>query len=125
MVCKKLSQIVDGESDVIGYAFAINGKVNSADVYASSALFKKLWPKLLKATAVEAVAETNGDRTVTPVSKDDVSSFFASAEKGKASESNVNSRTKMVTRESDQSLFLESRDTRDDSGWVHRSYVLK
>jgi len=43
-----LSGIVNGKTDVIGYVFAINGKVNSADVYASSTLFKKLWPKLLK-----------------------------------------------------------------------------
>src|SRR5205823_12275790 len=50
---KALANIVDGKPDVIGYVFAINGKVNSADVYASSALFKKLWPKLLKASAIE------------------------------------------------------------------------
>ena len=121
----KLSQIVDGQSDVIGYAFAINGKVNSADVYASSALFKKLWPKLLKATAVEAVADLTSDKTITPVSQQQVNTFFASAEKGKASENTVNNRTKVVTRESDQNLFLESRDTKDDSGWIHRSYVMK
>ncbi|MGH9929289.1 MAG: ARPP-1 family domain-containing protein, partial [Pyrinomonadaceae bacterium] len=48
---KAFLKIVDGQSDVIGYAFAINGKMNSADVYASNALFKKLWPKLLRATA--------------------------------------------------------------------------
>src|SRR3954464_14483915 len=39
---QKLSGIINGKSDVIGYAFAINGRVNSADVYASSALFQKL-----------------------------------------------------------------------------------
>ena len=32
---KKLSNIVDGKSDVVRYAYAINGKVNSAEVYAS------------------------------------------------------------------------------------------
>ena len=37
--------------------FAINGKLNNAEIYGSSALFRKLWPKLLKASAVEAVAE--------------------------------------------------------------------
>src|SRR5215213_11248645 len=52
-----LSGILRNKSDVIGYVFAINGEVNSADVYASRALFAKLWPKLLKASAVEAVAE--------------------------------------------------------------------
>ena len=121
----KLSQIVDRESDVIGYAFAINGKVNSADVYASNSLFKKLWPKLLKATAIEAVAEMTTDKSFPSVSRDQVSTFVAAAEKGKASEASVNNRTKMVTRESDQSLFMESVDTNDASAWVHRSYILK
>src|ERR1043166_10108274 len=40
-----LAGILKNKSDVIGYVFAINGKVNSADVYASRALFAKLWPK--------------------------------------------------------------------------------
>jgi hypothetical protein len=52
-----LLPVVKGKTAVIGYAFAINGKINSADVYASDALFKKLWPKLLRANAVEAIAE--------------------------------------------------------------------
>ena len=122
---KKLAQIVDGQTDVIGYAFAINGHVNSADVYASSALFKKLWSKLLKATAVEAVTELNRDIESAAVSQEQVTTFFAAAEKGKESETNVDARTKIVTRETDQDLFLESRDIKADSMWVHRSYVKK
>src|SRR6185369_6535986 len=53
----ELSGILRDKEDVIGYVFGINGKVNSADVYASRALFAKLWPKLLKSSSVEAVAE--------------------------------------------------------------------
>ena len=45
---KELSGIAYGRSDVIGYAFAINGKLNSADIYVSNALFKKVWLKNLK-----------------------------------------------------------------------------
>jgi hypothetical protein len=45
---KALSAIVNDKPDVIGYVFAINGKVNSADVYASSALFKKLLAEALE-----------------------------------------------------------------------------
>ncbi len=52
-----LSNVVDKEKDVIGYAVAINGKVSHADVYASGTLFKKLWPGLLKSAVVEAVAQ--------------------------------------------------------------------
>src|ERR1700716_1261092 len=39
---KALAGIINGKPDVIGYVFAINGKINSADIYASNALFKKL-----------------------------------------------------------------------------------
>src|SRR5262252_9027334 len=46
-----LNGLLNTRSDVIGYVFAINGKINSADVYASSGLFRKLWPKLLQASA--------------------------------------------------------------------------
>ena len=55
---------------MIGYVFAINGHINSADVYASRALFLKLWPKLLEASAVEAIAELNKDVEVKPIRKD-------------------------------------------------------
>jgi hypothetical protein len=41
---KKFSDLTKGKTDVIGYAFAINGKINSADIYVSNHLFGKLWP---------------------------------------------------------------------------------
>src|SRR5262245_30406230 len=54
---KNLSSIINGKRDVIGFVFAINGQINSADVYSSNALFAKLWPKMLEASAIEAIAE--------------------------------------------------------------------
>ncbi len=53
---KALSNLANRSDDVIGYVFAINGKVNSADIYGSNVLFKKLWPKLLQANAIEAMS---------------------------------------------------------------------
>src|SRR5438093_3652055 len=49
-----LAKIVDAQPDAAGMAFAINGKMNSADVYCDAALFKAMWPKLLKSAATEA-----------------------------------------------------------------------
>lgn len=69
----------DRRKGVIGYAFAINGKVNSADIYASNALFKKLWLRLLKASAVEAVAEFEEGKGFGPVTATDVKSYLNSA----------------------------------------------
>jgi len=73
---------------VIGFAFAINGKINSTDRYASSALFKKLWPKLLKASAVEAVAEKK-DGSFAVVTATAVRLFMAEAEKGVIKETTI------------------------------------
>src|SRR6185369_3514513 len=96
---KALSGILQNKSDVIGYVFAINGHVNSADVYASRALFAKLWPKLLKASAVEAVAESNKDAEAAPVVSEVVHTFLTDSEKARAEERQVTRRVKVVTRE--------------------------
>lgn len=122
---KKLSSIVDGQSDVIGYAFAINGKVNSADVYGSSVLFKKLWPKLLKASAVEAVADLQKGAKFEAVKADSVQVFLDGADDGKASENEVSGRIKMVTRETDENLVFETLDQKQNEAVLHRSYVKK
>ena len=40
--------------NVVGVVVAINGKIDAADVFESTPLFKKLWPKLLKSYSLEA-----------------------------------------------------------------------
>ena len=122
---KALSGIVDGKTDVIGYVFAINGKINSADVYASSALFKKLWPKLLKASAIEAVAELRRDEKFDAPRASAVQGFLDDSPKGTEKEKDVTSRTQMVTRESDGSVFFETRDRAKSDVWVHRNFIKK
>lgn len=122
---KALEGIVDGKTDVIGYVFAINGKINSADVYASSALFKKLWPKLLKASSIEAVAEMRqGERFDAPKPAA-VQGFLDESEKGVDKPKDVSPRVQMVTRESDDNVFFETRDRAKSSTWVHRNYIKK
>ncbi|HSE17837.1 MAG TPA: DUF6569 family protein [Pyrinomonadaceae bacterium] len=122
---KALSGILQGKSDVIGYVFAINGNVNSADVYASQALFAKLWPKLLKASAVEAIAELNKDVEAKPVVSETVHTFLADSEKAKAEARQVTPRVKVVTREDDKNIFFETQDRASNDGWVHRNYIRK
>jgi hypothetical protein len=122
---KALSGIVQSKSDVIGYVFAINGHVNSADVYASRDLFAKLWPKLLKASAVEAIAELNKDLEVKPVASEVVETFLADAAKPSAAEKDVTRRVKVVTREDDNNIFFETQDRAQKDGWVHRNYIKK
>jgi hypothetical protein len=122
---KHLSPIIEKETDVVGYAFAINGRFNSADVYASGALFRRLWPKLLKASAVEAITEVHKDRKFEPASREAVTACLMDAEQGHASEKDVNSRTKMVTQQTDKNILFETRDQARKEGWIHRNYLAK
>ncbi len=119
-----LAQIVEGKTDVIGYAFAINGEVNSADVYASNGLFKKLWSKLLNANAVEAIAELKKGHQFEPLTVAQVKAFLAEAETGKSAEKEINGRIKLLTREDDKNVFFETRDEAKGA-WVHRNYIRK
>ena len=123
-----LSGILRNKSDVIGYAFAINGQVNSADVYASHALFAKLWPKLLKATATEALAELSQVAQGEPsaaVADETIHEFLAASEKPKPQAKAVTERVRVVTREDDKNVFFETQDRRQNDAWVHRNYIRK
>ena len=119
---KALVHIADEQRDVIGYAFAINGQVNSADVYASAALFRKLWPSLLKASAIEAIAELQRGRDVPPVRLDAVRAFITQAEQGPAQRRDITRRVQLVTRETDTHVLIE---TKDKEVWLHKSYINK
>jgi hypothetical protein len=121
---ERLTGAIDGQSDVIGYAFAINGRINSADVYGSHALFARLWPKLLKASATEAVAEADGVGPAAKLSVAEVEAFLASAEGGEAEERAVTPDISVVTRESPTDIVFETRDSKR-TGAVHRSFVRK
>ncbi|HWN10921.1 MAG TPA: DUF6569 family protein [Pyrinomonadaceae bacterium] len=121
---KALSNIVNGSQDVIGYVFAINGKVNSADVYGSSSLFKKLWPKLLKANAIEAIAELQQDKFA-PAKPEQVKAFLSEGEKAKAVEKEVSARVDLVTAEDEKNILFETRDRANKDAWIHRNYIKK
>jgi hypothetical protein len=121
---KKLQDSLKDKKNVIGYAVVINGKVNNADVYASSGLFQKLWPKLLKASAVEAVAEKN-DKKFEPAKVDAVKAFLADAEKGKKSEKKINERFRQLEQENAKSILFETSDRDKKDVSLRRSYIAK
>jgi len=70
---------VDKEKDAIGYAVAINGKISNADIYGSGALFKKLWPGLLRSAVIEAAAQ-RGQASKKAPSGENVKQILAGAE---------------------------------------------
>lgn len=109
------------DDDIIGYVFAINGRLNSGDVYSSNALFKKMWPKLLSASAVEAIGH-RAEGSGTPPSTKDVLAFLSSADAGKVSEKPLSFGVNRVTHASPAAYMFE---TAKSDGWVHRNYLAK
>lgn len=120
---KELGKAPEKEKDVIGYAAAINGKVENFDVYGSAALFAKLWPRLLRASAIEAVAVLPKDKKkFEPATAAAVAKMLEDADKGKKQEEKViNGRVHLVTRKSDNNVFFETRDGTLGSKPLHKS----
>jgi hypothetical protein len=114
-----------GESgdNIVGYVFAINGKINSGDVYASNALFRKMWSKLLAANVTEAISVKEAAGAAAPPPVKDVEAFLATASTGVKAERAINASVRLATHDGDTSLYAETRRT--DGSWVHRNYLAK
>jgi hypothetical protein len=122
---KTLQPLGEKDDDIVGYIFAVNGKLNSADIYPSNGLFRKMWPKLLRASATEALTERTGAAEPPPPAAD-ASGFLASPTAPPSVEKNVGSGASIETRESPKALFMEARPAAaPPSAWVHRNYLAK
>ncbi len=110
-------------SDIIGFVFAVNGRINSADVYPSNGLFRKMWVKLLTASVTEAVAGKKDGQDGNAPSIEAVREFLAAAEKGKANAQKIGSLAHQETRDADAALFVEA--ARPSGEWVHGNYLAK
>jgi hypothetical protein len=119
---KALQSAGENESDIVGYVFAINGKLNSGDLYPSNGLFRKMWPKLLAASATEAISEKNEIGGVTP-SAEAVLAFLSQAEEGKPTVKNIDGRVRFETREAPNAFYFEA--ARPNGAWVHKNYLAK
>jgi len=122
---RNLTSIINGKRDVVGFVFAINGQINSADVYSSNALFAKLWPKMLEASAIEAIAELKAEEKSRLVDVIAIKAFLRESHTGKAETKKVTARTSVVKSETGKNLFFETRDSSRNGKWVHRNYITK
>jgi hypothetical protein len=120
-----LTPIVNRSDDVIGFAFAINDVLKGADVYYSNQMFKRLWPRLLWAAAIEAISIPPMELTSEGLRIENVAAFLVNTETGEETVSEVTRRTHSAKRETDKGLFFETRDMAHGAAWVHRSYLPK
>ncbi len=110
--------------NAIGVAVVLNGQIQGADVYASSDLFQDLWPKLLRAHAVAALAERQEVRGA-PVSADAVRQFLLDAENGAICRRESSSSTLVLRQESAEHVIFDTCDPARGNLVVHRSFLAK
>ena len=123
---RELARVVEGKTDVVGFAFSINGNINSADIYSTNDMFLKMWPKLLRASAVEALTERKSATHFTPPDSTEVKNVMAKAEAGKESKKkDVANRLDEVTKDTDKAVLFETRDRKADGAVIHKSIVVK
>jgi hypothetical protein len=120
-----LDKILDGKNDAVGFAYSINGKLNSAEVYASHDLFRRMWSKMLQASAAEALAERNAQASAPPPSTAAVKASLDAADKGREAAKDSTGRVSVVKKVSDKVVLFESHDRKVSDDPLHKSYVVK
>jgi hypothetical protein len=128
------------ESDIVGYVAVINGKLNSAEIYPSSGLFRKMWPALLRASAIEAIkdlAGKDGDGKA-PGGKGgqdgggklptaaEVMAFLTDAQAAQGTDQADSPASKVNVKQSAGAAMFESRPAAaPPAEWINRSYLAR
>jgi hypothetical protein len=113
------------DKNVIGYVFAINGEINSADIYANNVLFEKMWPKLLEACAIEAISELNDSTKTKEITVQQVIKWLDEVESGKVSKKSLNSNMEFKIKDSEKNILYETYIKSDNNQWIHKNMIKK
>jgi hypothetical protein len=124
---KTLGPVLADQKDVVGYAYAVNGKIYAADVYGSSELFRKVWPRLILANAIEAFAEKEKDKKFDAPSVKTVDEFLKAADKAQAKSRTLDKRHQLrevlSNDERARILRFETQDERQHGSYLRRNYL--
>ena len=117
----------------VGFVFLVNGKPSGAEVYATPALFRKLWSKGLRAAAAEALGERSPDgapaeEATTPLlDRAGIAAWLAAPgrpeNQAKTSQRPITDRVTLQTRETAQQIVFETLDAAQGDGCVHASVL--
>lgn len=122
---KALSGSANDLPDAIGVVVLINGKPYSADVYGTRELFRQLWPKLLHAGAVEAIAAKPASKESIQPSAAAADRFLRDAAAATADESAVSARIKIATRQTVEIAQFDTIDAKSAGKSVHQNCLRK
>ena len=110
-----LLSLLEANQEATGAVFALNGKFNCADLYATSALFRQMWLKLLWAMTVEALIEQKQGSKIgagTLPTKGEVTAWLAAGRRRRAAgrTDKINKRVHRRIRSGGEVLCFETLD---------------
>ncbi len=103
-----LRGIIKDRKHIIGFVFAINGQLNTAEVYGSEDLFRQLWSKLLRTAAVEAFAELKKGKNFKAPSTKAAAAFLQYPGESQVKRNRVNDWLTAITHEGKDKVIFES-----------------
>ena len=123
-----LLPLIEANPEATGAVFVLSGKFNSAELYATPALFRQMWPKLLYGLSVEALAEqhqTKGVQAGKLPTKGEVTAWLAAGHRrGTAGHTDkINKRVHRRLRSHGGVFVLEMLDQEQDGLCVHETVL--
>ncbi|MFY9609070.1 MAG: DUF6569 family protein [Blastocatellia bacterium] len=111
-----------GTRSVVGVVAAVGGKIISADVFASHALFQAYWPKMLKSYALEAVGTVGTAKQ--QVSRLDAEAFLSRAQ-GTGATDGKEGVYRLAENQSNADASFELHYTKQSPTLIHFNRVAK
>ena len=111
-----------GAKNIVGAVVAVNGKVVSADVFASPMLFQAYQGKLLKSYALEAISAGTADKQTVTASDAEA---FLSQSNGSASAIEKDGLYRVAEKQSKDDASFQLEHTANDTKVIHFNKVRK
>lgn len=128
---RALSGSLGRDPHLVGVVACVNGKVVAVDTFGDPGLFRKLWPKLLRSYAADAVEDAPGaGRKARTVTARQAREFYAAATDGKTRTENRTETSATLRLESKQATTYRLRTSpksksAEEGRPVHESVLVK
>jgi len=121
-----LLPLLQGKKQVIGYAFAINGELNTANIYANQALLKKLWPTIIDSAATESIGEYKKDLAYKNPEPTAILKWMGNIKSGKQTTQELKAGLKQDTVENETDVRFDTYSgSGKDKKVYHQNYIKK
>jgi hypothetical protein len=110
-----LNKPVAARERIIGVAVAINGKLEAVDVFESTPLFQKVWPRLLKGYALDAMQVAEAKDADTSCGVADATAFIEKVRQSQVDETRESAGLVVTRRNSKEVMGFSARTEAADA----------